>query len=1035
MRTVVVFLALSSAAAAQVTVSGTVTYEDRPYDGGGFTTPIPAPPPPFVRQAEIELVRSSDNLLLGSGTTDDNGAFTFNIAAHTVVRLRVYARRAGGKINAEIRNNSASNQLYTVLSNPHDTSSGTAFAIHLTIAGGAAPVFNLFDCAVNNFKYLASIEPTLANVPPLLRIFWQAGSTDGTYFDRSVNSIFLLGLASDPDQFDDDIVLHEIGHWIAANFSKDDTPGGPHTIVEQLDPRLSWSEGFAHYWSAVVRKFAGYPFPTLQVDNFGSGHSTFDIEGPSFPSQAIMATNELAVVCILWDIIDAVDEGGFDSINNQETPVWKAIKNRMPVANITLEDFHVGLALELNDPPTMDLITGTDAAPGIFKDRKVRYYADGTEQNNTFDFAKSLTPGLTGLVTRTFHSSTDEDWYSIVATPGTLTVETLNLGDGGNTRLELYDSSGTTLLASNDNRGPSDLSSQVSHVAPLGGTFLARVVRTGSLVERGYYDIRAQIVGNGPPTITAISASAVQGTAPLRVTFTASIADVDGGSHEFQWDFNGDGVVDWASFESPTVTMTYQEFGTFNAQLRVVDSGDSSVTATVTITVLPFPPPIVVLSPTSNGTAPHTVIHDATVSGITPTAFLWDVDGDGIFDSASTTTAAFPFTYRSAGTFSPRLLIRDSEGRATREFATSITVAAGASPPTIGGFTATGGVVPYASSMVVDHSDLGASGAVEFDVDGDGRFDFRVPAGSPTETTFLPRIHRAGTFSPVVRVTDTAGRSLSATASYTARTVGLAGWMVDPRAGDRLAGSSVTLTAQAVPRVVSKSVQFQVRTSAGPGSWTNVGAPIVSTGTLFSTTWDVSALPNLSSFDVRILVNGIASSGDTANTVVIDAGAPTIAESGGLRTKTVRTDQTTVSRAASGAWVIVPLGSTPDALPLGLEPGAVPAANGTAAGKTLYGAGYDVTFAGTISSPWILRLPSSGNGASLEIHRFDTPSGTWQQFAPSTAGDDGWVETEMIATGVYAVFGPVPARRKSHGCGATGLEALVLLLLFRRRRS
>jgi hypothetical protein len=1030
-RTLIVLLALSSAAAAQVTVAGTVTYQDRTYDGGGFTGTTTR----FVRQAEIELVRSSDNALLGSGTTDDNGAFSFNIAADMIVRLRVYARRVGGKFNAEIRNNLGSNQLYTALSNTYDTTSGVPFTITLTIAG-AAPVFNLFDCAVNSFKYLALREPSLANVPPLLRIFWQAGSTNGTYYDRSVNSIFLLGQTSDPDEYDDDIVLHEIGHWITANFSKDDTPGGPHTIVEQLDPRLSWSEGFAHYWSAAVRQFAGYPFPTLQVDNFGSGHSTFDIEGPSVPSQAIMATNELAVVAILWDIIDTVDEGGFDGVGNLETPVWKAIKEQIPNRiNITLEDFHVGLAAVLNDPPTMDLVTGTEGSAGIFKDRKVRYYADGSEQNNAFGFAKTLTPGPAGLVTRTFHDSTDEDWYSIVATPGTLTVETRNLGDGGDTRLELYDSTGTTLLASNDNRGPSDLSSQVSHVAPLGGTFLARVVRVGSLVERGYYDIRAQIAGNGPPTVTAISASAVQGSAPLRVTFTASISDVDGGSHEFRWDFNGDGIVDWSSFASPTVTTTFEEAGTFASQLQVVDSGDSSVTATVTISVLPFTPPTVTLSAVSNGTAPHTVNFDATVSGATPTAFLWDADGDGIDDGASTATAAFPFTYRSAGTFFPRLLIRDSQGRATRALVPAITVAAGASPPTIGAFTATGGIVPYASSMDVGHSDLGPSGVVEFDVDGDGRFDFRVPAGSATGTTFLPEIQRAGTFSPVVRVTDSAGLSLSATAAYVARTVGLAGWMVDPRAGDRLSGNSVTLTAQAVPQGPTKMVQFQVRTSAGPGPWTNVGAPIASTGTLFTTTWDVTGLPNLTSFDVRILINGTASSGDAANTVVIDSGAPTISENGALRAKSVRNDRTTISRAASGVWAIVPLGSTPDPLALTLDPAAAPAANGTAAGKTLHGSGYSVTFAGTITSPWILRLPCSGDSTSLEIHHFDTPSGTWHQFAPSRAGDDGWVETEVNATGVYAVFGPVPAGKKRHGgCGATGLEALALLILLRRRR-
>ncbi|RPH50831.1 MAG: PKD domain-containing protein, partial [Planctomycetota bacterium] len=807
---------------------------------------------------------------------------------------------------------------------------------------------------------------------------------------------------------------------------------GPHTIIEQLDPRTSWSEGFAHFWSALVRRFAGYPFPTLQVDNFSTGHSTFDIEGPSVSSQAIMATNELAVACVLWDIVDAANEGPFDTLSGQEPEIWRALTSLRapPQPNITLEDFHAGLAIEA--PGIMTAVTGTAALPGIFKDRQVRYYADGSEANDSSGAAATLTPGPAGLATRTFHAASDKDWYVIVATPGTLIVETRNLGDGGNTLLELYDSTGTTLLASNDNRSPSDLSSQVSRVVPTGGTFRARVVRVGGVVERGYYDLRAQVLGNGPPTIDSIAASAVQGAAPLRVTFTAAVTDVDGGSLEFQWDFNGDGVVDWASFEGPTVTTTYQEAGTFSAQFRVIDSGDSIVTAPITITVLPFVPATVSVGPVTSGAAPHTVNFTATVSGVTPVALLWDIDDNGVADSASAASADLSFTYRSPGTFFTKLLVRDDQGRATRARSPAITVTAGASPPTIGLFTASNGVVPYASSMDVAHSDLGPSGVVEIDVEGDGRFEFQVPAGSPTGTTFLPEIQRAGTFSPVVRVTDTAGLSVSATASFTARTVGLAGWMVDPRAGDRLAGS-VTLTAQAVPRGVSKSVQFQVRDSAGPGPWTNVGSPIVSTGTLFSAAWDVTALPNLSSFHVRILIDGTASSGDAANTVVIDSGAPTISESAAIRTKTIRTDRTTISRTAAGVWAIVPPGSTPNALPLSVEPASVPATNGSAAGKVLHGGGIAVTFAGTFTNTWILRLP--GVGTALEIHRFDGPSGTWKQFAPSRVGDDGWVESDVNATGIYALFGPVPPPRKSSGgCGATGLEILALLILLRRLR-
>ncbi|MBI3857515.1 MAG: PKD domain-containing protein, partial [Planctomycetes bacterium] len=1021
--------------------------EDRPYTGSGFTGGPAAFLP--IRQAEIELLRSGDDALLASGFTTNTGSFSLTyIGPNQIVRVRVYARRQSGQIHAVVLDNAQPAQLYSAASPTIDTNFTTSFGtIDFTIAGGGAPAFNIFDCAVKNFQYLASapLLPTLADTPPLLEIHWDPGGLKGTYFDNTVPAVFLLGKTSDPDQYDDDIILHEIGHWVAFTFSKDDTIGGGHSVIDQLDPRVSWSEGWAHYWSASVRRFcnaafppAEYAAPNLQVDNFFGSNSVFDLEGPSFPTLAIMATNELAVAASLWDITDPTNEA-FDTLSGNEAEVWRSVNVRIPArTNITLEDFTAGLALEA--PGIMAAVTGSELNPGIYKDRKIRYYPDSSEPNNVPAGGPTLALGATGLTLRTFTDAVDEDWFSVDATPGTLILETLNLGDGADTRLELYDAAGLTLLASNDDRSPGDRSSQITRLISLPTTFGVRVQRSGAVVERGYYDLRAQILPNGPPAITALTASALSGTAPLRVTFSATISDPDASAHEYQWDFDGDGVVDWTSLEGPDVTTTYDEPGVFSARLRVVDSGDFVVQSTVTITVSPSNPALIVFGAAPpGGTAPLPASFSATATGVTPVAYLWDFDGDGIFDSASVTTATASFTYRGTGTFSPRLVVRDASGRATRALAPPITVSPGASPPLAGTFTATGGTVPFDSTFTAAHSDLGLTGTVEFDVDGDGRFDLLVPPGSPTGTTIVTRITRAGALAPRVRITDSAGSSATAAASMTAVSSGVTGWMVDPLAGDRLSGSSVTLTAQAVPGGLSKAVRFQVRDSAGPGPWTDVGAAIASTGTLFSATWNVSALPALSTFDVRILIDGTVSSGDTAATVVIDSTAPTIDESGSTRTKSIRTDRTTLSRNAQGVWAIVPLGSTSDALPLSLQPATAPSASGSAAGLPPAGTAWTVGFAGTFGSPFRLRLPFSGNGAALEIHHFDAGSSTWQRLARSRVShDDGWVEADVNASGIYSLFGPTGGGggrgSGGGGCGLTGVEVLLLLGLLRSTR-
>ena len=498
MRTLAFGLALSSAAAAQVT--GRVRYQDRVYDLMGFTGSEPYRP---VRYAEVEIVRDSDGTTLGTGVTDDAGTFRIGgIPGRTRVFARVYARREGGGINAAVRDNFTDRALYAAATASivtNNAGSGTIPDRDLTIASGAAPPFNVFDAAVRSFEYQASVDSDLPALPPALTIYWEPGSSNGTYFSPTDNSVFLLGASADPDEYDDDIILHEIGHWVAHNFSRDDSPGGRHSVIDQLDPRMSWSEGFAHYWSATVRRSfpAEYAYPSALVDNRAAGASTYEIEGPSFPALAVMATNELAVAAVLWDITDPSNEGGFDLLSGHETETWQSVNDRMPaMAELTLEDFRDGLALE--NPALMADVTGDETTPRIMNERSILYFPNLAEPDDSAATASPLAAGDPGLTRRTIYPSGDADWYSIDLTEGMFQVETFNLGDGADTFLELYGANGTTRLASNNNRWYGDPSSSLTFPVSKAGTYYLRVTRSGTVVENGYYDIRGEITGPLP---------------------------------------------------------------------------------------------------------------------------------------------------------------------------------------------------------------------------------------------------------------------------------------------------------------------------------------------------------------------------------------------------------------------------------------------------------------------------------------------------------------------------------------------------------
>lgn len=983
-------------------ISGAAAYEDRTYTPTGFTAgPYPFAP---IREAEVDLVRAGDGFILASTVTSATGAFSFpDIADGESVFARIYSRRAGASIRVEVRDNPISGALYAGATASIVTAAGPdSFPpLNLSITGGGGAVFNIFDAAVKSFQYMATVDVTPPGVMPLLRIYWEPGSANGTYFSPGENAVYLLGLASDPDEFDDDVILHEIGHWVAVNFSRDDTPGGLHAIVDQLDPRHSWSEGWAHYWSSAVRRhantiFPGAYFPDTQVDNFGSGSSMFSLEGPSFPALAVMATNELAVAAALWDITDTVNEA-FDLLSGNEIDLWEAVADRMPaMADLTLEDFRAGLALEVAPAVLFDA-TGDDATLRIMNDRLIRYYADGSEANDTPGAAAPLALGPAGLARRTFFGAGDEDWFSIAATKGSLRVQTLNMGDGGNTLLEVYGPTGA-LVASSDNRSPGDPSSLVDFAVAAAATYRARIVRVGTVVQHGYYDIRAEVAPNALPVIGPIALSAASGIAPLKVTLSADASDPDGGYLEYAWDFDGDGRVDWSSLQGSAVTHTYDRAGSFSATLRVTDLLADTTTASIAIVVLADATPLITLAQSSTGgTAPHAVSFSASVSEVLPTAWLWDFDGDGVTDRLSPSGS---FVYRSAGSFTARLVVRDTHGRAHLAASLPITVASGAGPPAIGSFTADSGPIPYVSTAVVAHSDAGSIARVELDLDGDGRYEIDMAPSTPASTTVLHEMRRAGAFTLRVRVTDDSGLATEAATSIVATALGTRGWLVDPRPGDRLDGAAVTLTAEAVPRGLSKAVRFEFRRTAPPGPWTEI-ATLFTTETLASIPWDVRLLPAVA-HELRVEVDGSTS---PPAAIFIDPASPDIVEEGGVRRRLFDPARTALTRNGSGALVEIPAGALASPKILRLESVGAPLPDGSALAMTPRGPAWRLSIDASFTTPFRLRLPFHDRGARLEIHAYDEASRSWRRFGfPDVSHADGWLEAEVDAPGTYGAF-------------------------------
>ncbi len=449
--------AVPAVATGTITISGKVQYQDKIYGTSGFTG---SQPYKAVRFAEVDLVSAANSSVLVSTSTDTSGIYsiqTSTLAAAVYVRVKATATIPGASSSISI--NSLSNSLYSIASANFTPSGGTTLDISIptTSIGGA---FNLLDVFTNGFLFDHSFASTY---PPSLNAFWQAGNQLGTYYcpgNDPVNcpggeGIYVLNYGGDTDEYDDDVLYHEFGHFTAAHFSQDDSPGGAHMLTNNdLDMRLAWSEGWGDsmpgnikIWlngSGQSNLLSSAPLVPLTeyVDTYGTGAGIaidMDNPGSSYPQYATYfnyACNEVAVAKILLD----------SNINFGMQDVWSVLadfKTHAPSTPVNMElfwDRWLSLGQLTTSPSTSITLSS------IFANRQIFYSLDGFEPDNSIISASTYTVNMTGTQNHTLYSDGDVDYVAFSATAGKpYTIKTMNLTNGADTILTLVNPDQMTL--------------------------------------------------------------------------------------------------------------------------------------------------------------------------------------------------------------------------------------------------------------------------------------------------------------------------------------------------------------------------------------------------------------------------------------------------------------------------------------------------------------------------------------------------------------------------------------------------------------
>ncbi|MGK6308740.1 hypothetical protein [Variovorax sp. DT-64] len=322
--------------ATTVTLSGKVTFDSVPNTTGGLSYAAMSAKP--VRGAVVEIL-DTNGAVLASTAADGDGAYSVSLPANTTVNVRVKAQLlqtgSGPSWDVSVRDNTQSEALYSMESGSFSTGSAAVTRnVHAPSGWNGssydstrvAGPFAVLDTIYATQTKVLSVAPS--TVFPPLRVFWSVnnvpasgnpalGQIGTTFFTSSsaagaVRAIYVLGKENvDTDEYDSSVVAHEWGHYYQSAFSRDDSPGGSHSLSERLDRRLAFSEGWGNAWSGIALARSNY------TDSAGANQavgSNLDLTTGTTSNPGWF--REVSIQSLLWNLNSQV---GFKPIHDALT--------------------------------------------------------------------------------------------------------------------------------------------------------------------------------------------------------------------------------------------------------------------------------------------------------------------------------------------------------------------------------------------------------------------------------------------------------------------------------------------------------------------------------------------------------------------------------------------------------------------------------------------------------------------------------------------------------------------------------------------
>ncbi len=165
-----------------------------------------------------------------------------------------------------------------------------------------------------------------------------------------------------------------------------------------------------------------------------------------------------------------------------------------------------------------------------------------------------------------------------------------------------------------------------------------------------------------PPTVTVVAPA----TLPYRTLRGAPVSfSVNGSSDVGTWEWDLDGNGSFETSGSPTQTHTYTSLGRVDVQVRAKDDRQIATIVAVPVDVANTSPVARLTINPNPGEAGKPVTFDASASSDAEgaiTGYVWDLDGDGSYETNTGVQPTVTRTYANAGRIAVKVRVVDSDG-------------------------------------------------------------------------------------------------------------------------------------------------------------------------------------------------------------------------------------------------------------------------------------------------------------------------------------------------------------------------------------